>query len=390
MKIKYIIIYIFFILFLLYPSRGGKNYRNTQPEKFNIDIESATTSNISETIKTSLSDYFNGLVKGGFNGVILVAKGGDIVFKKAHGWANYRKQDSLDIHSSFQIASVTKQFTAAAILKLQQMGKLDLEDTVTHYIPKLPYKDITIYQLLTHQSGLMNYMYFCDDVLDKKETITNAEVIDLLQKHKPNPYYQPDRHFDYSNTGYMLLARIIENVSGITYTEFLNTHFFEPLNMDDSFVYDPISSGLKNKTVGYHYKWLKANTSYLDGVYGDKGVYSSAADLYKWDRALYTNKILNENGRQKAFSPQVKIPYTDKSYGFGWRIRHITNESNFNRTKIIYHAGWWNGYNSLFVRIPKIQGVIIILTNELSRSFLNSYPHLVNALLPSHTPSPLS
>ena len=316
-----------------------------------------------EDIKAKKIDkYFSNLYrKRIFNGNVLVAQEGKIIFEKAYGFSDIRRKDSLHTNSVFQLGSVSKQFTAVAILQLYEQNKLDLQDSIQRFFPDFPYKDITIHELLCHRSGLMNYIYYCDNTcLDKSIPLSNFGVIKCFTDSFPNRYYRPNRRFDYSNTGYMVLAAVVEKITGLHFKDYAKKYIFDPLGMKDSYVYNhnfPHKSPLLVK--GYEYGRIEANPDFLDGVVGDKGVYSNLYDLYLWDQGLYKNIIIKKETLDLAFEPYGKRKSAKKNYGYGWRLYYMPDS-----TKIIYHAGWWHGYQSLLVRSERDSSTIVILKNR--------------------------
>lgn len=367
--------YITFIFALgLIPVQSGSMLLGNYQEPFRLDLRLKQDPGRSNKIHR----YFNRMVRSGFNGSMLVTHKGNIIYKNAHGIKNAITRDSLTVQTPFQLASISKQFTAAAIMKLQEWGILNYDDKVAAHLPGFPYPEITIRQLLVHRSGLMEYTYFMDKhIADKSTYITNADVLAKINKHAPAPYFKPDTHFDYRNTNYVLLASIVEHVSGMSFPDFLHAHFFAPLEMDNSFVMNGKNNkqAQANATTGYYYKWRSFRKFFLDGVYGDKGVFSSVEDLFKWDRALYTNKILKQSTLQEAFKPGSPDRRGNRNYGFGWRMREYSGKDT-----IYYHPGWWRGYKTLYVRIPETQSAIFILTNELYYRFMSTYPYLIRLL----------
>lgn len=309
--------------------------------------------------------YFSNLFrKRVFNGNVLVAQKGKVIFEKTYGYSDIRTKDSLKLNSVFQLGSVSKQFTSTAILQLYEQGRLDLQDTIQRFFPDFPYKNITIHQLLCHRSGMMNYIYYCyDKAEDKSIPLSNKGVLKSLTDSFPRPYYSPNRRFDYSNTGYMLLASVVEQVSGMPFREYMNANVFEPLKMHETYVYNhntPYKS--PNLVKGYEYGRVEANPDFLDGVVGDKGVYSTLHDMYLWDQGLYKNIIISKTTLDLAFQPYGKRKTAKKNYGYGWRL-YYTPDS----TKIIYHAGWWHGYQSLLVRCEKDSSTIVVLKNKRNK-----------------------
>jgi len=238
--------------------------------------------------------FFDSLFSHGFNGGLVVAHNGVVVYERYSGFKNPRKHaDSVNAHTAFHLASVSKTFTAMAILKLWEEGKLDIHDDISKYLTGFP-AGITIKNLLSQRSGLRNYVHFMDQSgWDKRKYLTNNDLLQyIIQHHDQVIYTAAGHHFEYSNTNYAFLALIIEKVSGETYNEFLTKTFFQPLQMQDSYVYttqDSVRATRSYKISGRAYP-----TEYLDMVYGDKNIYSTLRDLLKWDQALYNNQLFSK------------------------------------------------------------------------------------------------
>ena len=296
----------------------------------------------------------------GFNGAVLAAEKGKLIFKKAYGVADYNTKEPIKTSTSFQLASVSKPFTAAAVLILVEEGKLSLEDDVREFFPEFPYEDISIELLLIHRSGLPNYMYFTDKHWkNKREPIKNSEVIKLFEKYSPIYYYKPNVRYNYSNTGYMLLASIVEKVSGMRFGDFLKNKIFEPAGMKNSYLYNKNFNKVKSNSATGYYRWRrKAEDTYLNGVVGDKGVYSSVEDMLQFDRALRSNLLLSDSTLAKAYTAAHPELHVNDNYGFGWRINDADSTN-----KIVYHSGWWKGFRSYFIRQLGEQKTIIVLSN---------------------------
>lgn len=309
-----------------------------------------------------LNVYFENLKKKkGFNGVVLVAIGTQIIFEKAFGYRDYKTKDTLSVKAVFQLASVSKQFTAAAIMLLKQEGKLSFEDSIQKFFPDFPYKGITLRHLLTHHAGLSNYAYFCDKVWDRRKAIRNEEVLMLMGAQKPAPYFPPGRTFDYSNTGYIVLAAVVEKVSGMRFEEFMSERIFLPCHMNNTYVYNhctPVT--IPEAVEGYNYGRRKVGKTYLDGVVGDKGIYSNVRDLYQWNRILYSDSLFQPGVLEEAYHPAFPDKKNKGNYGFGWRIKE------YHGNKVVWHSGWWEGYKSIFIRNLKDETVIIVLSNALA------------------------
>lgn len=312
-----------------------------------------------------LSSFFSSkLLRTGFNGAVLVAKKGVVIFEQYHGVEDFRSKMLISENSSFQLASVSKTFTAMGIMYLMERGQLKLEDTVQMYFPDFPYMGITLRMLLNHRSGLPNYLYFCDSLWkgDKGTFLTNEELIRLMVQHKPPMQHQPDTHFQYCNTNYMLLGAIIERVSNKKYADFMRQTFFEPLGMTNTFVFDPSSTPRPHQTISHKYNGQAEPDTYFDGVVGDKGIYSTAQDMLKWDQALYSGNLFKESTLEEAYKAYSNEKPGIRNYGLGWRLM-VYPEGG----KIVYHNGWWHGNNTVFYRFVQDSSTLIILGNRYDR-----------------------
>jgi CubicO group peptidase (beta-lactamase class C family) len=305
-----------------------------------------------------------------FNGVALFAKNSKIVYHKAFGFSNFSTKDSLQLEDPFQLASVTKPITAIGILKLVQDSLVRLEDTVQDFFPDFPYENITIRNLLSHRSGLANYMYFVDKIWENKDSsINNNEMLAIMTQDTPKSYYPPDVRYHYCNTNYAILASIIEKVTDDTYENYMTATIFEPLGMDSAYVYNRnIQPDLPKNVIGYNAIYRKKDNIYLNGVVGDKGIYASTLDLYKLDRALYENDFIDQDLLVEAFTPHnPNLTRRNRdNYGLGWRIHKPSQYG-----KIVYHGGWWKGFKTYFIRMLDRDQTIIILTNVTRGGYLD-------------------
>lgn len=368
--LKYITIFFFLLLMVscqearkqkLQTSRENNSPELEEDSRQKVQVPASFTADSVRRMGEKLDSIFTFLHnKKGFNGTVLVTKYDQPIYKGAFGYADFRQKDTLTTQTAFQLASVSKQFTAMAIMILKEKGKLSYDDSVQQYIPDFPYQGITIRQLLTHRSGLSNYTYFSDELWpDRKVPITNEDVLDLMAKHQPRVYYQPDTRFDYSNTGYFLLASIAEQASGIPFSSFLQKYIFEPLEMTNTFTFsDSIPAGTDKVAIGHTRGKRKRNPDYLDTVLGDKGIYSTVEDLYKWDQALYTEKLVKKETLEEAFTGAGVRKKRKEDYGFGWRILSLDSGDT-----VVYHAGLWHGYTSYLLRNPKDHSALIVLSN---------------------------
>ncbi len=330
--------------------------------KKNIEASSSFTSDAIVLYNKKISSVLN---KYRFNGTVLVAKQGEVIFKKAQGYSNFKTKEPLTENTSFQLASVSKQFTAMAIMILHEKGKLQYNDYVTKYIPDFPYKNITIKHLLSHTSGLPNYIYLVDNFLPKNKTIINNEdVLNLIKTRALPLNFKPGNRFLYSNTGYVFLALLIERVSKTSYKDFLKANIFVPLGMNNTYVYDKKTINTEtNRALSYtvRRKYITPISDDIkDDITGDKGVFSTIDDLYKWDKALYDNKLVSESTINQAYELTTLNNNKTGDYGYGWRIK------NDKGLKIIYHNGWWHGYKTSITRFIEDKNTIIVLNNTNS------------------------
>jgi len=306
-----------------------------------------------------LSNFFETrLLRRGFNGGILVAKDGAIIYEKYYGSQDLRKKDPLTDSSALHIASTSKTFTGMAILRLAQEKKLSLDDSLQTFFPGLPYPGIDVQMLLNHRSGLPNYVYFMPNSdWDEKQYVKNADVLNFLYTEKPGRSFAPDRNFSYSNTNYVLLAMIIERVTGMSYADYLQQQFFEPLGMKDTYVYSPEDSA--RSIPSFTASGTFWENDFLDHTYGDKNIYSTPRDLLKWDQAFYTHHLLDRQMLDSAFTAYSNERPSKHNYGLGWRLLNLSPDK-----KVIYHNGRWHGFNSAFARLTDERVTIIILGNK--------------------------
>jgi CubicO group peptidase (beta-lactamase class C family) len=313
--------------------------------------------------KALLSSFFDSmLLQRGFSGGILVARNGVVLYENYAGFADVGRKQPITDTSSIHIASTSKTFMGVAILGLVQDNQLSLEDSIQKFFPGLPYPGITVKMLLSHRSGLPNYLYFMSEGnWDRKKQVTNADVLQTLYTEKPNRSFSPGRRFSYSNTNFVLLAMIIEKITGISYPDYMKLKYFGPLKMEHTFVFTLADTG---KVIpSFNYNGTVWDNDFLEGTYGDKNIYSTPKDLLKWDQALYTEQLLKRNMLDSAFTPYSLERPSIHNYGLGFRMLIMPNGK-----KVIYHFGRWHGYNAAFARLMDEKATIIILGNKFNRN----------------------
>ena len=287
---------------------------------------------------------------------VLVVRDGKVIVSRSYGFADLENNVKAAPSTNYRLASVTKQFTAAAILLLAQDRKLSLDDKVKRWLPSLPpaLDSVTITQLLSHTSGIIDY----EDVIPPGTTtqVHDADVLALLQS-QDSTYFKPGTKYQYSNSGYSLLALIVQKASGKTFATFLHDRIFAPLGMKNTVAFEDGVSIAANRAYGYTMKdsaWTRKDQSVTSAVLGDGGIYSSIDDMQKWDAALYDSRLLSDSSRKLAFSSHTPTDNPEISYGFGWRI---TGET-------LWHSGETSGFRNVIVRWPARKLTVVILTNR--------------------------
>jgi CubicO group peptidase (beta-lactamase class C family) len=255
------------------------------------------------------------------------------------------------------IASSGKTFTAMALLRLVQENKLSLDDSLQKFFPGFPYEGVTVKTLLNHRSGLPNYLYFMDAEKKNLRYATNNDVLNFLMTKKPNRSFRPDTRFSYSNTNFVMIALLIENISGKTFPAFMKENVFDPLQMKNTYVFS-LADTLKAVSSFNAYGGLWQNDM-MEGTYGDKNIYSTPQDMLKWDQALYTEQFLSKTLLDSAFKPYSNERPSVHNYGLGWRMLNLPNGK-----KVIYHFGRWHGFNAAFARLTDEKVTIVILGNK--------------------------
>lgn len=314
----------------------------------------------------------------GFHGAALASKDGKLLYSGAVGTADFATGDELSTSHVFQLASVSKQFTAMCIMILQEQGKLAYDDLLTDYIPNIPYKDVTIRHLLNHTAGLPNYMWLIEHKWPHEHHPYNDDVIAMLEHHNLPRYFSAGRRFDYSNTGYMLLASVVEIVSGKRFDDFMAEQIFQPLGMNESFVFcTGLGKPEPKHVTGYYHRWRRYREYGEDpnnGTVGDKNVFSTVHDLFLWDQALNDHKLVSQATLNEAFGPGKTRRHREIPYGFGFRLKQNHQEN------LVYHNGLWNGFRTAFVKDLNDGTTIILLNHTNSQAKTTVLKKLQNIL----------
>ncbi len=299
------------------------------------------------------------------NGSFLVAKNGQIIFERYNGFANKNEGTKITAETPVQIASVSKVLTATAVLKLVNAGKIDLDQKVNTILKTFPYPDCTVRMLLSHRSGMRNYAYFTDrdkSVWDRHNQLTNKDILDILATKDIGLESKTGTRFSYCNTNYAMLALIIEKITGLKYKEAMSQMIFKPLGMTHTYVFDD-DKDRKKIVPSYKGNGVEIGFDYLDNVYGDKNVFSTARDLLKFDRARNAPGFLKPELLKQVYTGYSNERKGTKNYGLGIRMINWETGQNY-----YFHNGWWHGNTSSYIPLMKEHVTIIALSNKMTRN----------------------
>lgn len=366
----FVIGFLCLVLFSFCNCKGKHDDNEPIKPSISINVDSIFTDLATDDFakkQKSADAFFTNLARSGMNGTVLYAEQGQVVYEKAFGFRNLntRHRDSLRIDDQFQLSSDSKMFTAEAVMILFAQGKLDYDADVRTYIPEFPYEGVTVRHLLNHRSGLPRYDSMADEFWpDRTKPFSNEEMIKMLAERKPEVYASPDVTFFYNNINYALLASVVERVSGQHFEDFMRENIFEPLGMNRSYIYsmrnDSAVSLYMDCDVQGHELYrrgaVREQNDYLNGVMGDKIMFSTVDDIYRFMVALDCSQLLPDSIQCEAFKPGSDFWKRGENYGFGWRMNEKHPES-------VFHFGWWKGYRSAVIRNVAQNRVLIILTN---------------------------
>ena len=299
--------------------------------------------------------------ENGFSGVLLIAKKGKVTVENAVGRRNYEGDIQLKTSDVFELASVSKQFTAMMVMMCKEKGLLDFDDSVNKYL-EIPYSNINIRHLLTHTSGLPDYQEIMDKHWDKSRVAGNPEILEYLNRFAPPILFKPGDRYEYSNTGYVLLASIVEKVTGQDFVKLSKEWIFQPLNMEDTGIRTLEEKAALDRLAVGHLEGVNANrfhssdyTVWLGNRKGPGRVSSTVRDLLKWDQGLYKNKLVSKETLKEAYTPFILNDGNESAYGFGWILE---------KNGVVWHNGDNPGYKTLIVRAPGQKKTFILLNNN--------------------------
>ncbi|MEM8986026.1 MAG: serine hydrolase domain-containing protein [Pseudomonadota bacterium] len=323
-----------------------------------------------QSVADELDRFFSEIPE--FSGVVLVTDRGAPIYKRALGWRDFSTDSPMREDSIFELASVSKPFTAMAVLLLVKDGVISLDDPLEKHIPGLEYDGVTIRHLLTHTSGVPDYMKIMSRHWDKRNVAVNADAISYLKQYRPEVLFKPGEDYKYSNTGYLLLASIVEAASGQDFADFSRQRIFAPLEMNDTDIrnhtdwdkIDRFAVGFKkNRWSGKYVRAVDVHGDsyavWLGGRYGPGRVSSTVDDLSKWDRSLYTEKLISYDLIEAAFTKGVLNNGVQIDYGFGWFIEGEDHPLG----KIVHHSGGNPGIATSILRCIESDIAVIVLNN---------------------------
>lgn len=395
MKITFLTILLSLLFFHSGPNRVFTNrfqlnvIEKTENDSAIITIPYAMKlGKVSEEYKTQkrniIHQFYNKFIgTPGFSGGFIVAKNGNILFENYQGYSNLKSKTEITAATPLHLASVSKVLTATAILKLVQDDNIMLDQKVTDWLPKFPYKNTTVRMLLNHRSGIQHYSRFPALFVkswNTKKMLTNQDILNVLVDRKVKLVYTLNTKFDYCNTNYVILALIIEKATAMNYRDAMQALIFKPLGMTNTFVFD-FATDKDTVSMSYRGRNIPASWDQFDALVGDKNVYSTPRDLVKFDLATYSPDYIQPEILQEAFVGYSPQPKDMKNYGLGMRMKEWPTGQ-----RLTYHNGWWHGSTSSYITLKKDSITIIALSNIYTTrtyqalkltSFFGDYPFVV-------------
>lgn len=325
------------ILFLTFISCSNENNMNERIDSIFNEFQSSSSPGVS----------------------VAVQKDGKVIYQKGFGLAELESKRGIEPNTNFRLASITKQFTSFSVLLLENDGKLNLEESISKYFPELPQyaEKIKIKNILQHTAGFLDY----ENYIDEKDTIQlkDKDVLKILTEHD-STYFEPGFKHLYSNSGYAILALLVERVSGLSFAEFLTNRIFIPLKMSNSIAFENGISEVPNRAFGYTNTdsgFVFSDQSLSSAVLGDGGIYSSTVDLLKWDKEVDSPTLLPTENFYKVFEKGKNSNGEEFDYGYGWRLDPY---KNYYRP---YHTGSTCGFSNIYMKLPELNLTIIVLIN---------------------------
>ena len=349
-----------------------KNQKQDLPDFSAVNLrkvfsaEDSQLPNRAQTVQTINEYYQRQWVANDQWGGLLIAKGDDILFEEYRGYAQEGLQQPITRQTPLHVASISKTVTAMAVMKLVEAGKINLNAEVSHYLAGFPYPGITVLQLLTQRSGLPKYEYFIDKIDPfapelKKQYLTNTDVLNLMIRYRPALAREPDTGFMYCNTNYAMLALIVEKATKLSFPEAISRMVFLPLEMRHSYIFTQYK--MQDAAKSFYNRGARVHPyDRLDLIYGDKNLYTTPRDLYRFSKALFSENFLKPDLMRMVFSPYSMEKPGVNNYGIGFRMKLYDGGQ-----KLTFHTGWWHGTNSVFGHLLNSKVTIIAIGNKFSR-----------------------
>jgi CubicO group peptidase (beta-lactamase class C family) len=338
-----------------------KNHRKKTENLYTIKFNPVSTLYVKAKRDSAIQFFQKTLGDEQFNGMFLFAKNGKILYEKTNGYVNYSKKNPLTSQTPIHIASVSKVATCLAIMRLVDAKKTSLETDIRKYLPTLPYEGITIRQLLNHRSGIPYYGYFTEGKWNKSKFLNNDQIVNILAKHKIPLNFPSNTRFAYSNTNYSLLALIIEKITRLNFPKAMDSILFQPLKMNDTYILSNPKK-INQLSPSYNSNFVLQPVDFLDGIYGDKNMYSTTRDLLKLDMATYSPIFLSIASRKEIYQGYSYEKKGTRNYGLGVRMVEVAQKKTY-----FFHTGWWHGNTSCYATLRKDTVCIIALSNKYSR-----------------------
>jgi len=307
------------------------------------------------------SFYQNFLGNPEFNGHFLLAKNGYVIYSKSVGKANFENNTALSDTTPIHVASISKVATSLAILRLMAEKKLTIEDPVKKYLANFPFPSIRIKDLLSHRSGLPHYQYFTDQFTDRTKILSNNDILQLIIRNKIQLYFKPNTHFTYCNTNYVILALVVEKLTGMVFPEAMKKLVFNPLGMKHTFIMND-STNFSKVAQSYSAGKKLQRFNYLDLIYGDKNMYTTARDLLLLDKATYDDRFLPKELEKLMFKGYSYEKQGKRNYGLGIRMFEDPSQPT-----LFFHTGWWHGNLGMYATLRHDTVCIIAISNVYNR-----------------------
>ena len=309
-----------------------------------------------------VDEILSSMIRAGAPGAaVMVIQNGQVVHRQGYGLANVETKTPIETNTVFDLASISKQFASMAVMMLAERGKLSYDDPLTKFFPEFPAyaSRITVRHLLNHTSGLPDYIKTFQKLDMKDFEPTSKDAIKMLAEI-PEPRFAPGDKWEYSNSGYMVLAQIVEKASGMAYPSFLKKNIFDPLGMNSTLVADESRPKIANRAISYAPEgegFKNIDYTPLNLIYGDGNVNTTVEDMYRWDQALYTEKLVSHATLRQAFTPAKLNDGSPTKYGFGWLIDDV------NGLQVVGHGGSWVGFRTSILRFPSERFTVVVLSN---------------------------